>query len=65
MQVEQQCSMRQRQQHLGGGPELHLRLESLDADSGRSVKALVTADPNQNGPCLQKVRDGHCSADRD
>ncbi len=49
-----QNSSRQ-QQHLGAGPELRLRLESLDADSGRSVKALVTADPNQSGPRLQKV----------
>ncbi len=54
VQGEQQDSS-SRQQQLDIGPGLRLRLDSLDADSGRSVKALVTADASLNGPRLQKV----------
>ena len=55
VQGGQQDSSRQ-QRRLSVGPEVRLRLDSLDADSRRSVKALVAADASVNGPRLQKVQ---------
>ena len=54
MQGGEGSSSRQQQQ-LRAGPELRLRLDSQDAESGRSVKALVTVDSSPNGARLEKV----------
>ena len=45
----------QQQQLFRTGPELRVRLDSTDPDSGRSVLALVSADTGQIGAQLEKV----------
>ena len=37
------------------GPELRLRLESTDSDSGRSLTALLGSNANEGSPQLRKA----------